>query len=144
MSHYVQVPVREEHVSKVIAFLADLDRGVQMSSPASSDEAGPEIFLDSTLVIQMYLDSEERHRRLLDYLASRAGDWVYTSEIAEALAVTTGSKGMAGIFGAFGRRAKHRYRGAKPWELAWDATRGEAKYRVDSEVAAWIKEGAAT
>jgi len=140
---YVQVPVPEEHVPKVIALLADLDRGFHIASPTSPEEAGAEIFLDSNLVIRMYLDSEERHRRLLDYLAGRAGDWVYTSEIAEALGVTTGSKGMAGVFGAFGRRAKHRYGGAKPWELAWDPTRGEAKYRVDPEVAAWIKEGSA-
>lgn len=142
--NYVPVPVREEYVPRVIALLADLDRGIAVDGATAQVEAdGPKVVLDSNVVIRMYMDSETRHRELLEYLASRAGEWVYTSEIAEALGVTTGSKGMAGVFGAFGRRAKHRYEGAKPWELAWEPTRGEARYRVDPEVAVWIKEGAA-
>jgi len=86
----------------------------------------------------MYYDSEKRHRALMDFLASRPETWVYTSELAEALEVPTGTKGMAGVFGAFGRRAKHRYGGAKPWDMAWDSVRGEAKYRMNSKVAEWV------
>jgi hypothetical protein len=52
--------------------------------------------------------------------------------------VTSGTKGMAGVFGAFGRRAKHRYGGAKPWRSEWDPIRGEARYLMEPQVAAWI------
>jgi hypothetical protein len=87
---------------------------------------------------RMYLDSEPRHRHLLEALASEAGQWVFTAELAKELGVTSGSKGMAGIFGAFGRRAKHRYQGAKPWNSEWDPVHGEARYQMTPEVAAWI------
>lgn len=133
-TNYIQVPVPEEHVPEVIALLADLNRGVERPS----EQADPGDRLDAPLVVTMYVDSERRHRQLLDLLASRAGEWLYTSELADALSVSSGSKGMAGVFGAFGRRAKHRYGGAKPWETEWDPIQGEAKYRMSPQVAAWL------
>jgi len=132
---YVQVPVPAEYVPSVISLIAELNR----AGKAISQEGDSEVSLNESLVSRMYFDSEERHRALMDYLASRPETWVYTSELAEALGVSTGTKGMAGVFGAFGRRAKHRYGGAKPWEMAWDSVRGEAKYRMESQVAEWVK-----
>jgi Family of unknown function (DUF6416) len=133
--NYIQVPVPEEHVPRVIALLADLNRGIADRAGGEGSETAS---LDEALVTRMYFDSEERHRDLMSYLASRPGEWVFTSELADALNMPTGTKGMAGVFGAFGRRAKHRYGGAKPWEMAWDPARGEAKYRMDPKVAKWV------
>lgn len=141
---YVPIPVREEHVPKVIAYLAELERGGIGSGAGAEIEApGPRIYLDSKLVVRMYEESENRHRTLMELLAGRRGKWVYTAELAKALGLDSGTKGMAGVFGAFGRRANHRYGGAKPWEMAWDAVRGEAKYRMNPEVAEWLENGVA-
>ena len=137
---YVQVPVREEHVAKVIAYLAELDRG-DAGAMVEAETTGPQVFIDANLVVRMFEESEGRHRALMELLADRRGEWVYTTELAESLEVDSGTKGMAGVFGAFGRRANHRYGGAKPWEMAWDPTRGEARYRMNPEVAEWLEDG---
>jgi len=134
---YVQVPVPEQYVSKVIAMIADLQR-----EGAAGTASAEKIYLDANVVARMYWDSEERHRTLLEFMADHPAVWLYTSDLENALGVTTGSRGMAGIFGAFGRRSKHRYGGAKPWELGWDQTRNEARYRMTREVAGWIKAAA--
>jgi hypothetical protein len=134
---YVSVPVPEHHVPKVIELLADLHR--EESTEPKPDQ---KIYLDANVVMRMYLDSEKRHRTLLEFMAENPGVWLYTSDLETALGVTTGSRGMAGTFGAFGRRSKHRYGGAKPWELGWDQARNEARYRMNPEVAEWIKAAA--
>jgi hypothetical protein len=141
---YVPVPVPREHVPKVIALLADLDRGLEVSSPTASEaeNAGPRIYLDANLVARMYLESEARHRELLETLAANPGKWITTAELADILGVTSGSKGMAGMFGAFGRRAKHRYGGEKPWDMEWEPIRNEARYQMKPKVAAWISSAA--
>jgi hypothetical protein len=139
-TNYVQLPVPEERVAEVMAFLVDLERQDVAGAPPASSEDGLTLVLDANVVIRMYEESEGTHRRLLDYLAAHAGQWTFTGELSDALGVATGRKGMAGVFGAFGRRAKHRYGGAKPWDMAWDPIKGEAKYRVEPEVATWIRE----
>jgi hypothetical protein len=140
---YHQVPVHEDDLLLVYELLAERERE-RASTPAerSGGKAKPRIFLDSNLVIQMYRDSEERHRALLETLADAEGKWLYTVELAKALGVETGSKGMAGTFGAFGRRAKHRYKGLKPWDSEWEPIRDEACYRMKPEVAEWVKAAA--
>jgi hypothetical protein len=140
MTNYVPVHVPEEHIPRVYALLASLmpeevDHGDDIErrqSPA----------IDEELVRRMYDDSFGRHRRLLRYLAANADRWISSKELAEALELPSGSKSVAGMFGAFGRRAKHRYGGAKPWKFSWDSEQGENSYRMTSEVAGWIKEAA--
>jgi hypothetical protein len=135
------MPVREEFIPQVIEFLADLERGNRAPVPPPKEERPPSpTQLDRDLVLRMYLESETRHRELLRALAARAGVWVFTTEVAEALGMTGGSRAMGGMFGAFGRRAKHRYDGLKPWEVGWDTLRHEAKYRMDAQVAEWIRQ----
>jgi hypothetical protein len=138
---YIDVPVREEFIPAVIELLADLERGGRGSqkspdqpTPSDSPQFGQE------LVTRMYDESETRHRELLRFLAGRADEWIFTAELAAALGVASGSKGMAGMFGAFGRRAKHRYGGLKPWEDDWDSVRHEAKYRMTAQVADWVEQ----
>ncbi len=134
---YIPVPVPEEHVPKVYALLAELDRG-------EVDEAPEAPAVDAALAKRMYEESWDTHQRLLAYLANHASEWIHSHEIAEALALKSGTRGLAGMFGAFGRRSKHRYGGAKPWTREWDQGREENKYRMEPEVAAWFKEAAAS
>lgn len=61
-----------------------------------------------------YDDSYEPHRRLLKVLADRPDRWMYSDELARVLELSGGSKSLAGMLGAFGRRAKHRYSGLTP------------------------------
>jgi hypothetical protein len=135
---YIDFPVREEFIPQVTELLADLERDARGPMPAP--EPAPEARFGREIVMRMYLESEDRHRELLKVLAEQPGEWLYTAEIAPAVGIESGSKGMAGMFGAFGRRAKHRYGGLKPWASSWDPGRHEAKYRMDPQVAEWIQE----
>lgn len=146
MSTYIQVPVPEEYVPRVYALLASLDSEAADPEAIRVDEPLiPAPALDKALVVRMFKDSEQRHRRLLLFLAENAGSWFYTGELAEELEVPTGRRGMAGVFGAFGRRSKHRYGGATPWELDWEPEeKEEVRYMMRPEVAAWIKGAAAS
>jgi len=145
MSSYIQVPVPEEHVPRVYALLAELDAGTFVSAPIQEEPLIPAHPLNEELVARMYKDSEKRHRRLLLLLAENAGKWFYTGELADELEVPTGRKGMAGVFGAFGRRSKHRYGGATPWKLDWEPEeKSEVKYMMEPEVATWILAAAAS
>ncbi len=150
MSPYIQVPVLEEHVPKVYELLAQLGQADRNGSgePVPGDEAEAESQpvpeLDEALVKRMYDESWDTHKALLSHLAENAGSWVYSNELVTALNLRSGSKSVAGMFGAFGRRTKHRYGGAKPWDIKWDQDRGEAKYRMKPEVAAWVKAAAAS
>jgi hypothetical protein len=129
----------EEDLPRVIELLADLERQRKAERQEPSE---PEFFLDSGLVTQMYVDSEERHRELLRILAANGGSWLFTEELAEIMKMENGSRGMAGMLGAFGRRAKHRYGGLKPWDSVWEPGREEARYSMDPEVAEWVKAAA--
>lgn len=146
MSNYIQVPVPEEHVPRVYALLASLDsEGAEPVTSQAGEPSHPTPALNEALVTRMFKDSETRHRRLLLFLAENAGSWFYTGELAEELEVASGRKGMAGVFGAFGRRSKHRYGGAIPWELGWEPEeKEEVRYMMRPEVAAWIKGAAAS
>jgi hypothetical protein len=143
---FVEIAVPAEHVMRVYAFLADLERGhdpEQNSTPEPTTPDAPhDKKLTADLVARMYRDSEQRHRDLLRFLADHHGTWIFTSDIENWLGVTTGSKGMAGMFGAFGRRAKHRYSGLKPWVSEWDDAHGEARYLMTAEVGEWIQQAA--
>lgn len=135
VSDFVYIPVPANFASSVHRLLADL---------AERDtEAGPTaeavLYLDAGLVERMYLDSHEGHKLLMQYLAAHPDEWVYTSEIAVALSHEKGSRGVAGMLGAFGKRANHRYGGLKPWETKWDGHREQAQHRMDAAHAKTIK-----
>jgi hypothetical protein len=140
MSDYVMVPVPEELVPRVYELLADLERGRDSTSP-SPVEAGAGPILDEGLARRMFRESEDRHRRLLKHLAANAGRWIPMSELMEALGA--GRAEMAGVFGAFGRRSKHRYGGATPWLRDWRSEDDENVYRMSPVVARWIQAEAA-
>ena len=140
---YQQMPIREDRIPQVNALMAQLDREEEEAESEAVEILSVEHVVDETLVRRMFEESETKHRKLLKALADRPEQWVYTKELAEAMGIKSGSKGMAGTFGAFGRRAKHRYNGAKPWQSNWDLGRGEARYLMKDDVASWTRRIAA-
>lgn len=134
---YVYMPVPIRWTFDIYARLAQL---------AAEDPEPEEVVpkrasdVDAETVARMYGESEAPHRRLLDLLASSSDEWLYTSDIAKQLALPNGSRSVAGMLGAFGRRAKHRYEGQRPWDSDWDPARSEARHRMPSVVAKYVRD----
>ena len=137
MPDFVYIPVPSEWATAIYKQLAALSEGSSETVGAPSDSEV--VQLDDALIERMYGESYAAHRQLLDYLADHSGEWLYTSGLAEALDIEHGARGVAGMLGAFGKRANHRYGGLKPWETEWDGRREEAKHRMDPSVASVIK-----
>jgi|SRR6187399_193611 len=142
---FVNVPVPVQHVTAVYELVARLAAGAETNGAgaAASDGAAPAV-LSEALVTRMYRESEPAHRRLLEYLAGRPGQWLDSQAVADGLGLPYGRKSLAGSLGAFGRRADHRYDGLKPFESSWDPERYLVELRMGQEVAAWIKAAAAS
>jgi hypothetical protein len=138
---FIDVPVPAEHVTKVFKFVAGLDAKSQADTPSAGEK--PDALTES-LVTRMYRESEDAHRRLLEFLASHPDEWLDSQAIADGLGLQYGRKSLAGSLGAFGRRADHRYGGQKPFESHWDDGSYLVKLRMSQEVAVWIKAAAAS
>jgi hypothetical protein len=145
LSEFVYIPVPTSSAPAVYKLLAGLGESSETSAaPADVEQIPEEVRRDAALVERMYRESHEGHRRLMEYLAASPGAWFYTSEIGTALDHENGAKGVAGMLGAFGKRANHRYGGHKPWETEWDGSREEARHRMDAETAETISTIAAS
>ncbi len=135
----VYVPVPTQWLSEIYKRLAELS-----STPATEADAaalaGSVAVLDRSLVRRMYDESEKPHRRLMLLMAEHPDEWRYSSEIAADLELEHGARGLAGMLGAFGRRAKHRYGAQKPWRSEWDSGREEARHLMPADVAQTIRE----
>ncbi len=131
------VPVPTQWLSQIYARLGELAAEGSMEGMASAE---PSSFLSDALLKRMYEESYEPHRRLMRLMAEHADEWRYSNEIAADLELEHGTRGLAGMFGAFGRRAKHRYGGLTPWLSEWDSAREEVRYCMPSEVAASIRD----
>lgn len=131
----VSVLVPRSALADVYELVAQRERAVGADVPDVESETIEEVELDAALVRRMYDESEQPHRELMKLLATRPDEWMYTSEIAEEMQLENGSRSAAGMFGAFGRRAGHRYGGAKPWYSEWDGDQGEVRHRMSEEVA---------
>lgn len=139
LSDFVYIPVPVSSASAVYKLLAGLAESNESSTALTGVEQTLEVVRrDALLVERMYLESHEGHRRLMECLAASPGEWFYTSDIGNALGHANGSKGVAGMLGAFGKRANHRYGGHKPWETEWDGGREEARHRIDAATAETI------
>jgi hypothetical protein len=66
------------------------------------------------MVKRAYLDSNYTAKPLLEFLADNPDRAIPYTEISQALGYPT-NRSLPGLLGAFGRRAKHRYGGAKPF-----------------------------
>jgi hypothetical protein len=140
---FVNVPVPRQHVTAVYALIVRLE-SANGPAEAESSNGAPGAALTEGLVKRMYGESWQPHQDLLTHLADHRGEWLTTSEIAEALGLPYGAKSLAGSMGAFGRRAHHRYGGLRPWETEWNPALEQAQHRMSPEVASWVKEVAAS
>ncbi len=141
---FVSVPVPVGYVTAVYELIARLDAAEQPSPDPAPSGGGVSAALTQPLVKRMYRDSEDAHRRLLEYLAARPDEWLDSQSLADGLGLPFGRKSLAGSLGAFGRRADHRYGGLKPFESHWDPEQYLVQLRMSQEVAAWIKAAAAS
>lgn len=66
-----------------------------------------------------YLESGGKAKPLLEFLADNPGRVISFPEISEHLGFDT-PRSLPGLLGSFGRRAKHRYEGFKPFVTTWD------------------------
>jgi hypothetical protein len=82
---------------------------------AGSRGGGDPAVRTAELIRQAYLDSEEKAKPLLEFLADNPGREVPYPEISEHLGFPT-SRSLPGLLGAFSRRAEHRYGGIQPYE----------------------------
>lgn len=132
----VSVLIPRAMLGEIYGLVAQYEDGLQ-AVDTPSDE--PAVALDEALVRRMFEESQPRHRELMQLLAGHPDEWMYTSGIAEAMELPHGSASAAGMLGAFGRRASHRYGGAKPWVSEWDPAAYEARHMMISDVAEIIR-----
>lgn len=137
------VPVRDRWLPEVFARIAELERGaveIEAVDAVSGNETSTEDHdLDPELIRRMYEESDEPHKRLMEYLAEHPDESIYTGALAAALELPHGARSLAGSLGAFGRRAQHRYGDRTPWVSEWDPAAYEVKHMMPSAVADEIK-----
>ena len=138
------MPVAEELIPVPVprSLLADVHELIVKHERALEEEAdeADSALVDEALIRRMYRESEDPLRRLMKLLAAHAGERMYTSRVAEELVeLEHGSRSAAGMFGAFGRRAAHRYGGNKPWIEDWDPAAHEPWHLMPEEIARVIR-----
>ncbi len=144
IAEFVSVPVPAQYVTAVYELIARLDAGARPDPVPQPEDRGRSGALTQPLVERIYRESEDAHRRLLEYLAERPGEWLDSQTVADGLGLKHGRKSLAGSLGALGRRADHRYGGLKPFESHWEPERYLVELRMSPEVAAWVKTAAAS
>lgn len=85
------------------------------ATETDAGELGDDAEQVAQAIRQAYLDSQEKAKPLLEYLADNAGREIPYTEISEHLGFPT-SRSLPGLLGAFSRRADHRYEGVQPYE----------------------------
>ena len=70
-------------------------------------------------VRRAYVDSSGQAKPLLEFLADNPERMVSMPEVSSHLGFPT-PRSLPGLLGAFGRRAKHRYNGVKPFDAHQD------------------------
>ncbi len=134
---FLYFPVPRRWAPDMYTWIAQREQ-VESSTPTTSTATLPEAEAPvdlPALIERMYRDSHPAHQKLLTFLAAHPDEWFYTSDLAEALELPHGNKSLAGMLGAFGRRAAHRYDGKKPWISEWDSVRYESRHTMTQEVA---------
>jgi hypothetical protein len=146
---FVYIPVPHRWAPAIYAKLTDLSRHEGAVAPAVEVPDGPDNgggpeppVLDADLIRRMFNESDldGGQQRLMRHLAKSPDVWHYTSELGAVLNRNHGARGIAGMLGAFGRRAKHRYGGLTPWVSEWDPAKGEMRHKLTAEVAAVINQ----
>jgi hypothetical protein len=135
----VTVQVPRSLLSDVYGFIASRTAGDgAVAEEEQVEAAAKKVELDRDLVRRMYNESGDAHRKLMEYLAATPDTWQYSSEVAKGLGLPHGAKSLAGMLGAFGRRASHRYGENKPWVSEWDIAQSESRHQMPGWVAETI------
>jgi len=134
---YVMIAVPAGLVQAVTEFIEGHDElGLEGGSGDSEFFNG----WDPETIRRAYLESADRMRHLLRYLAENADEEVSSDQIARALEARYGWNTVAGMLGAFGRRSANRYGRREPmWKQRWDA-QGRALLAMPYEVAKAVLE----
>lgn len=135
---YEVVPVPQQFVGDVYSLLGRLMDPSEIEDAGDGvfeDVAEEEVALTPDLIERIYSESYDQHRKLFKYLAAHPGEWFYSDALAEALELPNGNKSLAGMLGALGRRAKHRYNGLRPLVSEWDQDAGQMRHMMTGEVA---------
>lgn len=120
-SRYVMVPVPEERVPEVYAFLASAPvaaepRSAEPQAEPNAAEAQAEVeWTDEEIkkawseeeIQEVYRETTDNVRHLLDYLAARPGQNIRIAELKAELGFTTAQ--FRGVTGGFGKRISHRH-----------------------------------
>ena len=127
-SEFVYVPVPVAKLDRVLRLLvADED------TEASGDGT-------RSLLTRIYRESETQFRNLLRLLAAYPGEPRSTEVIARDLGLPSGAGSLAGMLGAYARRAKSRYDGFWPFERLYDSAAERSELVMSAEIAAIVKE----
>ena len=139
----VNVLVPRRHLSRVYGLIAELEGGVAPAAPSNPGVTPTDPQLDEwtpSRIRKMVDESDTAMRALLKELATHAGAWRSTEDLAAAIG--TGADGrradwntVAGTMGAFGRRLKNRYAlDTKPYERRREPGAGKM-FRMSKEMA---------
>ena len=144
-SDLVNVAVPREHLIPVYGLLAQLAGKVVTVlapgadvAPDSSHESSGE--WTSALIRKMVEQSDKPMRSVLKALASRPGEWLSSKDLAAAVGKNVMGHDadwntIAGMFGAFKRRCKNRYRvNTLPFEKRYEHGVGKV-FRMSKEIA---------
>jgi hypothetical protein len=129
----VYVPVPAEQVDDVFRFL------LGMTEPEANRDGDLR-----PLVQRIFRESEQSFRDLLQLLAKHAGNPLSTEEIAEALKLFRGTASLAGMLGAYGRRANNRYDGFSPFERLYNAADDRHELMMPREIGEIVEQIVAT
>jgi hypothetical protein len=89
---------------------------------------------------KLWNESGKPMRKALALLAAHGGKPVPGDDIAKALGKTARGHTVAGMFGALGRRLKHRHKGHRPFSRTWNAALTRWEYTMPTEVAALVSQ----
>jgi hypothetical protein len=145
---YVSIPVPLDRVQEVYELLARA-AGSGSTPGSTATGSGPGNGLDKwpdELLLRAYRESPPAMKVVFDYLIAHEGQTVTTADLCAAIAKRLDrpqyKRGqLAGVFGAFGRRWKNRYRGGGrsngqwPFHAEWSAEHGMLICRMSSSVA---------
>jgi len=128
------VAIPTEIVQKVIEFV-EQHSATPAVEPSASGDTDELLGWTKQLLKRSYLESGDRMRDVLDYLASQPGREVTSDEIASAINAERGWNTVAGMLGAFSRRCTGRYgRPGFPWEHRWDEN-GKGQMKMPPAIA---------
>ena len=149
---YIQVPIPEDLVEEVFAFVTERRLGCAGSDASSQpakptppapapDTSGPEAIQRAECeqdewdadALWKFLDgSNSKLNRLLLYLADRAPDYVPADEALVAARLTPG-RSAGGFLSRVGRSCRFHFGRELPLGKKWNADHGRYDYRVSEE-----------